>query len=267
MKIEGVYTALVTPFTRDAKRVDYAKLRELVEWQIQAGINGLVVLGSTGEHQAVSEEERAEIIKTVVQTTNKRVPVVAGTGSNLTTTTIKLTQAAKDAGADGCMVVCPFYVKPTQRGLYEHFKAVAAVGLPVIIYNNPSRTGVSIAPETVAELSKVPGIVALKDATGGVDQALQVSALCDITLFAGEDALALPMMAIGATGVMSILSNAGRVAIQSDGRRWTRANHVILLDTAAPKKVLALTEAVQRGEYATARRVQRENVRSCRENE
>uniref|UniRef100_K3X716 4-hydroxy-tetrahydrodipicolinate synthase n=1 Tax=Globisporangium ultimum (strain ATCC 200006 / CBS 805.95 / DAOM BR144) TaxID=431595 RepID=K3X716_GLOUD len=151
-------------------QVDYEKLRELVEWQIQEGINGLVVLGSTGEHQAVSDEERAGVIKAVVQTANKRVPVVAGTGSNLTATTIKLTQAAKDAGADGCMVVCPFYVKPMQRGLYEHFKAVAAVGLPVIVYNNPSRTGVSIAPETVAELSKVPGVVALKDATGGVEQ-------------------------------------------------------------------------------------------------
>lgn len=149
------------------------------------------------------------IISEVVSVTNKRVPVVAGTGSNCTATAVKLTQAAKDAGVDGCMVVAPYYNTPTQRGIFEHFQAVAQVGLPVIVYNNPGRAMVTIEPETVVKLSKIPNIVAVKDATGGLDHAIAVSAMCDITIFCGEDSLALPMMAIGATGVMSILSNVG----------------------------------------------------------
>uniref|UniRef100_K3X721 4-hydroxy-tetrahydrodipicolinate synthase n=1 Tax=Globisporangium ultimum (strain ATCC 200006 / CBS 805.95 / DAOM BR144) TaxID=431595 RepID=K3X721_GLOUD len=235
MKVEGVYTALVTPFTRDAKRVDYAKLRELVEWQIQAGINGLVVLGSTGENQCVSIQEREQIISTVVEITRRRVPVVAGTSANSTAETITHTLAAKTAGVDACMVMSPFYSVPSQKGLYEHFRSVAQVGLPVMLYNNPGRAGVTILPETVARLSAVPGIVAVKEATGNVAQATEIAALCDITIFGGEDTLALPLMAIGATGVMSVLSNA------------------------APARVLAMTNAFINGDYATARKLHIDN--------
>lgn len=184
----------------------------------------------------MSTQEREQILATVVETTKNRVPVVAGTSSNSTAATIQLTQDAKAAGVDACMVMSPYYSLPSQRGLYEHFKAVAEVGLPVMLYNNPGRAGVTILPETVARLADVPGIVAVKEATGNVAQvrvsldrlstlgvadtftrtwlgrqATEIAALCDLTIFGGEDTLALPLMSIGATGVMSVLSNAGRM--------------------------------------------------------
>ncbi|TYZ58624.1 hypothetical protein PybrP1_010081 [[Pythium] brassicae (nom. inval.)] len=195
MKVAGVFTALVTPFTADGKRVAFNTLRLLAEEQICAGVHGLVVLGSTGEHQAVTPEERHQIIAEVVDVAAKRVPVVAGTGASSTAVAVQLTQEAKDAGCDGCMVVSPFYVRPTQRGLVQHFTAVANVGLP----------------------------------------AMEIASLCDITLFSGEDTLVLPMMSIGATGVMSILSNF------------------------APERVLAVTDAVVRGDFAAARIAHIEN--------
>ncbi|TYZ60722.1 hypothetical protein PybrP1_008045 [[Pythium] brassicae (nom. inval.)] len=197
MKVAGVFTALVTPFTADGKRVALNTLRAIAEEQIRAGVHGLVVLGSTGEHQAVTPEERQQIIAEVVDVAAKRVPVVAGTGASSTAAAVQLTQEAKDAGCDGCMVVSPFYVRPTQRGLVQHFTAVANVGLP----------------------------------------AMEIASLCDITLFASQDSFALPMMAIGATGVMSILSNF------------------------APERVLALTDAASRGDFATALKVHAENYR------
>ncbi|KAF1323132.1 Dihydrodipicolinate synthase, partial [Globisporangium splendens] len=254
LAIRGTYTALVTPFTRGAKRVDYAKLRELVEWQIQTGINGLVVLGSTGENQCVSKQEREQIISTVVDTTHHRVPVVAGTSANSTSEAIELTLAAKAAGVDACMVMSPFYSMPSQKGLYEHFRSVAQVGLPVMLYNNPGRAGVTILPETVARLSEVPGIVAVKEATGNVSQATEIAALCDITIFGGQDTLALPLMAIGATGVMSILSNA--VACVTDCSALCDDNAV----DVAPERVLAMTNAFLNGDYATARKFHIDNV-------
>lgn len=236
MKLEGTFTALVTPFTPDGKHVDYDKLRELVEWQIQEGIDGLVPMGTTGESPTVSHEEHDKVIAEVVKYANKRVPVIAGTGSNCTAEALRLTQAAKDAGADACLAVCPYYNKPTQKGLYEHFKAVAQVGLPVVLYNIPGRTGINLTPQTVAELSKLPNIVAIKEATGSLDQAAEIAALCDITILSGDDNLTLPMMAIGAKGVISVLSNA------------------------APKKVLGVTQAALKGDFEAARHVHKKNV-------
>jgi 4-hydroxy-tetrahydrodipicolinate synthase len=165
-------------------------------------------MGTTGECPTVSHEEHDRVIAEVVATVNGRVPVIAGTGSNSTAEALRLTRAAKEHGADACLVVCPYYNKPTQKGLYAHFKAVAEVGLPVVVYNIPGRTNVNLSPQTIAELYKLPNIVAIKESTGSLDQAMEIAALCDITILSGDDNLTLPLMAMGATGVISVLSNA-----------------------------------------------------------
>ncbi|KAE9039820.1 hypothetical protein PR003_g5333 [Phytophthora rubi] len=236
LKLQGTFTALVTPFTEDGSAVDYAKLRELVEWQIQEGINGLVPMGTTGECPTVSHEEHDRVIAEVVAVANGRVTVIAGTGSNSTAEALRLTRAAMEHGADACLVVCPYYNKPTQKGLYAHFKAVAEVGLPVVVYNIPGRTNVNLSPQTIAELNKLPNIVAIKESTGSLDQAMEIAALCDITILSGDDNLTLPLMAMGATGVISVLSNA------------------------SPKKVLAVTDSMLKGDYAAARKAALENI-------
>eukprot|EP00644_Phytophthora_capsici_P014329 jgi/Phyca11/99353/e_gw1.3.119.1 len=236
LRFDGTYTALVTPFTRDGSSVDYESLEKMVEWQIQQGIDGLVPMGSTGENTLVSDEERLQVIKTVLKRVNGRVPVIAGTGSLSTDGAMKLAQQAKDLGADACLVIAPPYVCASQRGLYEHFRRVASVGLPVMIYDNPGRAGVPLEPKTIAELAKVPGIAALKDATNSVAHAVDVMALCDLPVVCGADNLALPMMACGAVGVMSILSNA------------------------APKRVLAITKAMEKGDFVAARKAHQANV-------
>ncbi|RLN84987.1 hypothetical protein BBJ28_00003103 [Nothophytophthora sp. Chile5] len=242
LQLQGAFTALVTPFTKDGSAVDYAKLREIVEWQIQEGINGLVPMGTTGECPTVSHEEHDRVVAEVVTAANKRVPVVAGTGSNSTAEALRLTRAAKAAGADACLVVCPYYNKPTQKGLYAHFKAVAEVGLPVVIYNIPGRTNVNLSPQTIAELNKLPNIVAIKESTGSLDQAMEIAALCDITILSGDDNLTLPLMAMGATGVISVLSNACKHQIRD------------------VNKVLAVTEPMLKGDYASARKAALENI-------
>ncbi|KAG6622751.1 dihydrodipicolinate synthase [Phytophthora cinnamomi] len=236
LRFDGTYTALVTPFTADGSAVDYASLEKLVEWQIQQGIDGLVPMGSTGENTLVSDEERLKVIETVVKCANGRVPVIAGTGALSTEAAVKLAQEAKQLGADACLVIAPPYVRASQRGLYEHFRRVAGVGLPVMIYDNPGRAGVPLELKTIAELAKVPGIAALKDATDSVTHAVDVMALCDLPVVCGADNLALPMMACGAVGVMSILSNA------------------------APSRVLAITTAVAQGDFAAARKAHEANV-------
>ncbi|OWZ04374.1 Dihydrodipicolinate synthase, partial [Phytophthora megakarya] len=208
LRFDGTFTALVTPFTRDGSAVDFASLEKMVEWQIQEGIDGLVPMGSTGENTLVSDEERLRVIQTVIKCAKGRVPVIAGTGALSTDGAVKLAREAKELGADACLVIAPPYVCASQRGLYEHFRRVADVGLPVMIYDNPGRAGVPLEPKTIAELAKVPGIAALKDATDSVAHAVDVMALCDLPVVCGADNLALPMMACGAVGVMSILSNA-----------------------------------------------------------
>jgi 4-hydroxy-tetrahydrodipicolinate synthase len=205
MEFKGLYTALVTPF-RNGK-VDFDKIKELVEFQIDGGVDGIVPMGTTGESPTITADEHFKIIETVVTQTNGRCLVIAGTGSNSTAEAAEQTKEAKKLGADATLQVTPYYNKPTQEGLYRHFSAIAEIGLPVVIYNVPGRSGVEIVPETVARLSKNPNVQALKEACGSVDRVSEVLSLCNITVLSGDDALTLPMMSIGAKGVISVASN------------------------------------------------------------
>lgn len=206
MEFRGVYTALVTPFSKGA--VDYVRLEKLVESQIAGGVDGIIPVGTTGESPTLSVEEHLKVIEVVIKKAAKRCVIVAGTGANSTSEAIELTMAAKALGADATLQVTPYYNKPTQEGIYRHFSAVAdTAGLPVFLYNVPGRSGVAIAPETVARLSKNANIVALKEAGGSVDRVSQVRDACDITIFSGDDSLTLPMMSVGAVGIVSVASN------------------------------------------------------------
>jgi len=204
----GALTALVTPF-RDGE-VDERALRELVEFQIQSGIDGLVPCGSTGESATLTHSEHDRVISIVIHQTRRRVPVVAGTGSNSTAEAIRLTASAREAGADGALMISPYYNKPTQDGIFRHYKMIAAaVDLPIIVYNIPGRTGSHIAPETFARLSEIRNIAGIKEASGSMDQVSDIRRLCGdrLTILSGDDALTLPMMAVGARGVISVTSN------------------------------------------------------------
>lgn len=205
---KGSIVAIVTPFKNGA--VDVETLRQLVEFQIEGGTDAIVPCGTTGEASTLDYDEHLLVVKTVVEQVNKRVPVIAGTGSNSTAEAIELTQLAKEAGVDGCLLVTPYYNKPTQEGLYLHYKAVAeAVAIPQILYNVPGRTGVNLLPETVARLAPITNVVAIKEATGSLQQASEVLALCgdQIDVLSGDDFITFPMMACGAKGVISVLAN------------------------------------------------------------
>ena len=205
---KGVITALVTPFRDD--RIDEEALRRLVDEQISAGIDGLVPVGTTGESPTLSSEEHIRVIEIVVQETKKRVPVLAGTGGNATREAIELTQAAKAVGADGTLQVTPYYNKPTQDGLYRHFKAVAdAAPLPMVVYNVPGRTGCDLLPDTIARLCELPLVVGVKEATGNLQRAAQIiSRVGDrLSLLSGDDATAFPFYALGGNGCISVVSN------------------------------------------------------------
>jgi 4-hydroxy-tetrahydrodipicolinate synthase len=205
---KGSIVAIVTPFKNDA--VDEETLRQLVEFQIESGTDAIVPCGTTGEASTLDYEEHDQVIRIVVEQVNKRVPVIAGTGSNSTKEAIELTEHAKKIGADGCLLVTPYYNKPTQEGLYLHYKAVAeAVAIPQILYNVPGRTGVNLLPETVARLAEIPNIVAIKEATGSLQQASEVLALCcgKIDVLSGDDFITFPMMSCGAAGVISVTAN------------------------------------------------------------
>jgi 4-hydroxy-tetrahydrodipicolinate synthase len=205
---KGVITALVTPLRND--HVDEEALRRLVDEQISAGIDGLVPVGTTGESPTLSNEEHIRVVEIVVQEARKRVPVIAGTGSNSTHEAIELTAAAKAAGADGTLQVTPYYNKPTQDGLYRHFKAVVdAVALPMLVYNVPSRTGCDLLPDTIARLCDLPLMVGVKEATGNLQRAAQIIARVGdrLTLLSGDDATAMPFFAVGGNGCISVVSN------------------------------------------------------------
>ncbi len=207
----GAFTAIVTPFTASGD-VDEVRLRELVEAQIKGCVDGLVPCGTTGESPTLSHEEHNHVIELTVKFAAKRCPVIAGTGSNSTEEAIFMTRFAKQAGADASLQVAPYYNKPTQAGLYAHFRAIAeAVDLPMILYNIPGRCGVDISNETIARLRRdcPRHVVGLKEATGNVDRVSQLRLLVDrdFSILSGDDALTLPMMAIGAQGVISVASN------------------------------------------------------------
>lgn len=205
---EGSIVAMVTPF-RDGQ-VDEAKIRELVEFHVKNGTNAIVPCGTTGESPTLSHEEHKKVVEVTIAATAGRVPVVAGTGSNSTAEAIELTQHAKKAGADGVLMVCPYYNKPTQKGLIAHYKAVAeAVDIPIIMYNIPGRTGVNMLPDTVATLAELKNIVGMKEASGSLEQMTEVISLCgeQITVVSGDDTLTLPLMAVGGKGVISVIAN------------------------------------------------------------
>ncbi len=202
----GSFVAIVTPF-KDGE-VDYATLTKLVEWHIESGTHGIVPCGTTGESPTLSHEEHAKVVEHVVKTVNKRVPVIAGAGSNSTSEAIWLTKHAKECGADAALSITPYYNKPTQAGLVEHYRAItSAIDIPIVMYNVPGRTGVKMAPDTVAELSKIPTIVAIKEACGSIEQVCEILSRCDITVLSGDDSLTYPMLAVGGTGVISVAAN------------------------------------------------------------
>ena len=202
---KGSLPALVTPF-EDGK-VDMRTLTALVDWHVDQGSHGLVPVGTTGESPTLSHAEHDAVVAAVVETVAGRVPVIAGAGSNNTIETVRLVKAAKAAGADAALVVTPYYNKPTQEGLYRHFMKIADVGLPVMLYSIPGRCNVEIELETVARLAKHESIVAIKEAGGKVDRISGLKQCCDLSLLSGDDALALPMMLMGATGLVSVTSN------------------------------------------------------------
>ena len=205
---KGVITALVTPFRGDA--IDEEALRRLVDEQIRAGVDGFVPVGTTGESPTVTVEEHIRIIKIVVEETRKRVPVIAGTGANSTREAIELTSEARAVGADGTLQVTPYYNRPTQDGLFRHFKAIAdAVPLPMLVYNVPGRTACDLLPETMARLCEVPLVVGIKEATGSAQRAAQIiSRVGDrMVVLSGDDATAFPLYALGAHGCISVVSN------------------------------------------------------------
>ncbi|MBP7124934.1 4-hydroxy-tetrahydrodipicolinate synthase [Myxococcota bacterium] len=208
MNWQGVFTALITPF--DGGEVDFPSLRELVRRQIAAGIHGLVACGTTGEPASLTAQEWDRVVATVIETAGGRVPVLAGTGTHGTRTTVERTRRARELGADGALVVTPYYVRPQQEGLVEHFRTVAREGgLPVMLYDVPGRTGVHLAPSSVGILSRVPGIVALKDASGSPTTVREVRqcAAPEFRVLSGDDGLALAAWALGAEGVVSVASN------------------------------------------------------------
>ncbi|HAK96127.1 MAG TPA: 4-hydroxy-tetrahydrodipicolinate synthase [Planctomycetes bacterium] len=202
----GSIVALVTPFRDGA--VDAAALEKLVEMHIAAGTHGLVPCGTTGESATLSHAEHDKVIELVVERTNGRVPVIAGTGSNSTQEAVRLTKHAQESGADGALLIAPYYNRPGQEGLYRHFMTIAdAVPLPLIVYNIPSRTGVSIEPATFARLAQHENIIAVKEASGRLDLAAEIIGGTDLEVLAGDDALTLPVMALGGVGVISVAAN------------------------------------------------------------
>jgi 4-hydroxy-tetrahydrodipicolinate synthase len=232
LKIEGAITAMVTPFKNG--EVDYEGLKQNVLFQIKNGISGLVPLGTTGESPTISDDEREQIIKTVVATAAKKVPVIVGTGTNSTEHSIKLSREAEKLGADAVLVVSPYYNKPTQEGLYRHFKAIAeSISIPVVVYNIMGRTGVNIETPTLLRMSQVKGIIAVKEASGNLAQMMDVLDQLPKTfsVVSGDDNLTLPLLSIGGRGVISVVSNL------------------------LPRKVSDLCAAGMKGDFATARKI------------
>ena len=204
----GSIVAIVTPF-RNGK-VDERAFGDLIEWQIANGTNGIVPCGTTGESATLTNDEHHRVIRLSVEVVKGRVPVIAGTGSNSTDEAISLTRHAKEAGADGALLITPYYNKPTQEGLYRHYKAVAeAVDMPLVLYNIPGRTGVNMLPTTVARLAVMKNIVGIKEGSGSVLQASEIAQTCGdrLTVLSGDDPLTLPMMAVGAKGVITVTAN------------------------------------------------------------
>jgi len=206
LKLEGSMVALVTPFRNG--EVDYEAFGRLIDHQLANGTQGLIPCGTTGESPTLTHDEQDEVIAFAVRRADGRVPVIAGTGSNCTAEAVRLTRHAKQAGADACLIVNPYYNKPTQQGMYDHIAALAEVGLPIVLYNIPSRTGIELSAETIVRMyNEIGPVVALKEATGKLDNASAVAAACEITILSGDDSLTLPICSVGGKGVISVLAN------------------------------------------------------------
>lgn len=208
---EGVATALITPFHEDLS-VNYEKLAELIDKQIEDGVDALVICGTTGEAATLTEEEHMEVIRSAAKMINGRIPMIAGTGSNSTATAIKMSKEAEEAGADAVLLVSPYYNKGTQQGIYEHFADTAnAISIPVVLYNIQGRTGVNIEPATIAKLAKdVPNIVAVKEASGNISQVAKIRQMTDpetFSIYSGNDDQVVPLMSLGGSGVISVASH------------------------------------------------------------
>jgi 4-hydroxy-tetrahydrodipicolinate synthase len=202
----GAMVALVTPF--HGGEVDFETLNELVDFQLDNGIDAIVPVGTTGESPTLSFDEHKQVIEAVVKRVGGATRVIAGAGSNSTAEAIELTTFAKKVGADATLQVCPYYNKPTQEGFYQHFKAIAEeVDLPIVLYNIPGRCGAGLTPETVARLAEIDNIVAIKEATGSLDQASEIAMRCDMTILSGDDSLTLPLASVGGKGVISVVAN------------------------------------------------------------
>lgn len=228
----GSNVALVTPFTPDGA-IDYGKLKELIDWHAAAGTDGIVPAGCTGEAATMSHDEHREIIRFAVEAAAGRMKVIAGTGSNNTAEALNLTRYAKEVGADGALIITPYYNKPTPEGQFLHYQKLATtVDIPIMLYNVPGRTGVKMLPETIARLHReCPNIVCVKEACGSVDQVSSIRALSDIEILSGDDSLTVPMMSVGARGVVSVVANL------------------------VPEKVKKMCDAANAGDFATARQL------------
>lgn len=206
---KGSAVAIVTPFT-STNKVNYEKLRELIEWQIEEKTDAIVICGTTGEASTMSEEEKKQAIKFTVDIVNKRIPVIAGTGSNNTEASIEMSKYAESVGVDGLLLITPYYNKTNSKGLIKHYEAINnEVNTPIILYNVPSRTGVNITPNQLYELSKLKNIVAIKEASGNISQIIEMKALCkdSIDIYSGNDDQIIPIMSLGGIGVISVLAN------------------------------------------------------------
>ena len=204
----GCGTAIATPFTKDG--VNFEEFKKLLEFQIQEGADAIIVCGTTGESSTMTKQEKKDTIRFAIDTVAKRIPVIAGTGGNNTKEAIEMSQYAESVGADGLLLVTPYYNKTTQEGLIAHYSVIAqSVSIPIILYNVPSRTGVNILPETCLALSKIPNIVAVKEASGNISQVAKIAALCkeDLAIYSGNDDQIIPILSLGGLGVISVLSN------------------------------------------------------------
>jgi 4-hydroxy-tetrahydrodipicolinate synthase len=204
----GSFPALVTPFKTNLD-IDFDAYGRLIDWHIEKGTNGIVPCGCTGEAATLSHDEQKAVIKFAIERVAGRVPVIAGTGSNNTREAVDLTRYAKEVGADGSLLITPYYNKPTAAGQIAHYRTIAeaVAPLPIMLYNVPGRTGTKILPETIAEMNTIPNIVSVKEACGDIDQVSSILSLCDINVMSGDDSLTLAMMAVGATGVVSVAAN------------------------------------------------------------
>ncbi|MHC4220775.1 MAG: 4-hydroxy-tetrahydrodipicolinate synthase [Planctomycetota bacterium] len=224
----GAMVALITPF-QDGE-IDFKTLEELIDFQLENGIDGIVPVGTTGESPTLSHAEQKKVIEFVVKAVDGKVPVIAGAGSNSTAEAIELTAFSKKVGADATLQVDPYYNKPTQEGFYQHFKAIAEeVDLPVVLYDIPGRCGAGMTPETIIRLAEVENIVAVKEATGKLDHASEIATQCDLTIISGDDSLTLPIASVGGKGVISVVANI------------------------VPADVKAMTDLILQGDFASAR--------------